>query len=263
MKIRVLGCHGSDQLVARSRGSLQCGTCGFLVNGTVLVDAGTIGSRLLLDEQKQIRHVLLSHLHFDHIKDLPTLADDLVGGEEMAPVMVAGIPEVLKGLETHIFNDEVYPNFFKIPDPRQPVFRAEALAVGQVSPVSGLEVMPIAVNHVVPTVGFLISDGQSTLLYSGDTYQTEELWRVASRIPTLKAAFIETSFPNEQTDLAKLSKHLTPALLAEEVRKLDRPDVMVHVYHMKPRFREQIIQEIAALNLPHIKVLEEGQELLI
>ncbi len=262
MKIRVLGCHGSDQLIARSSGLLHCGTCGFLIDGTVLVDAGTIGSRLLVDEQKQIRHVLLSHLHFDHIKELPTLADNLVW-EAAAPVVVASIPDVLKGLEAHIFNGDVYPDFFTLPDPRQPVLRSQVLALGQVSPVSGLEVMPIAVNHLVPTVGFIIGDGRSSLLYSGDTYQTDELWRVASRIPTLKAAFIETSFPNELADLARLSKHLTPALLAEEIRKLGRPDVAVHVYHMKPRFREQIVQEIEALNLPQIKVLEEGQELLI
>lgn len=226
------------------------------------MDAGTIGSKLQLAEEKQIRHVLLSHLHFDHIKDLPTLADDLVG-ETVVPVVVASIPEVLKGLESHIFNDDVYPNFFQIPDTRQPLFRSEPLAVGQMSSMSGLHVMPIAVNHVVPTIGFIIGDGQSSLLYSGDTYQTDEIWRTASLVSTLKAAFIETSFPNDLANLARLSKHLTPALLAEEVRKLGRPDVAVYVYHMKPRFREQIIQEIAALQLPQIKVLEEGQELLI
>ena len=262
MKIRVLGCHGSDQLVARGSGLSQCGTCGFLINGTALVDAGTIGSKLQLSEQKQIRHVFLSHLHFDHIKELPTLADNLVG-ETTEPIVIAGTPDVLKGLEAHIFNGDVYPDFFTIPNPKEPVFRSAALTIGRASSMSGLDVTPIAVNHVVPTVGFIIGDGRSSLLYSGDTYQTDEIWQVASRIPTLKAAFIETSFPNELADLAKLSKHLTPALLAEEVHKLGRPDVAVYVYHMKPRFRERIIQEIAALTLPQIKVLEEGQELLI
>lgn len=262
MNIRVLGCHGSDQLVTNEDGPSTCGTCGFLIDGTVLVDAGTIGSRLQLAEQKQIRYVFLSHLHFDHIKELPTLADNLVG-ETAASIVVASIPEVLKGLETHIFNGEVYPDFFTLPNSKEPIFRSTALTIGRASSMSGLEVTPIAVNHVVPTVGFLISDGRSTLLYSGDTHRTDELWRIASRLPTLMAAFIETSFPNEHADLARLSKHLTPSLLAEEVRKLGRPDVAVYVYHMKPRFRDLIIQQLAALNLPQIKVLEEGQELLI
>ena len=75
MKIRVLGCHGSDQLINRPLGTLPCRTCGFLVNDVVLVDAGTIGSQLLLHEQQRIQSILLTHLHFDHIKELPTLAE--------------------------------------------------------------------------------------------------------------------------------------------------------------------------------------------
>ncbi|MGH7230952.1 MAG: MBL fold metallo-hydrolase [Nitrospiraceae bacterium] len=77
MKIRVPGCHGSEQVIERESGPAQCRTCGFLVNGTVMVDARTIGTALTLQEQKRIRHILLSHLHFDHIQGLPTLADNL------------------------------------------------------------------------------------------------------------------------------------------------------------------------------------------
>jgi glyoxylase-like metal-dependent hydrolase (beta-lactamase superfamily II) len=99
-----LGCHGSDQLVAGPQGPVQCGPCGFLLNETVLVDAGTVGSRLHLDEQRRIRAALLTHLHFDHIRDLPTLADNLIG-EIDEPVMIAAIPDVLKGLD-RIFSTE-------------------------------------------------------------------------------------------------------------------------------------------------------------
>jgi hypothetical protein len=61
---------------------------------------------------------------------------------------------------------------------------------------AGLRIVPVRVNHLVPTVGFLISDERTTILYSGDTYQTEDLWRAASSMPSLKAAFIEVSYPN-------------------------------------------------------------------
>ncbi len=262
VKIRVLGCHGSDQLLDEAHGPLQCGTCGFLVNGTVLVDAGTVGSQLRLAEQKQIRHVLLSHLHFDHIKGLPTLADNLVGESEI-PVGVASIPEVLKGLETHIFNGEVYPDFFRLPDPGRPVFVSCPLTAGKEARLSGLTVIPVPVNHLVPTVGFVLTDGVATVLYSGDTYRTDQLWRIAAGFPTLKAAFIETSFPNEMEELAKLTKHLTPALLAKEFRKIGRPGLALYVYHMKPRFRDRILRQLSDLNVPNLTVLEEGQELII
>ena len=260
MKIRILGCHGSDQLLVENGRLLQCQPCALLINDRVLLDAGTVGSRLTLPEQKQISHVLLSHLHFDHVKGLPTLADNLVG-ENCEPLVIASIPEVLDGLHTHIFNASVYPDFFRIPSPTHPVFTPEPLKAEQEWRVSGLSILPIRVNHVIPTVGFLISDERTTILYSGDTYQTEDLWRAAAAKPNLKAAFIEVSYPNDQAVLAETAKHLTPALMAGEFRKIGRPDLPVYAYHLKPRFRTVIADELRRLDLPHVTVLDESFEL--
>lgn len=262
LKIRVLGCHGSDQVLEEGRERRQCRTCGFLVNGTVMVDAGTIGEALLLDEQRRIRYVLLSHLHFDHIQGLPTFADNLVD-EAVDPVVLVGTPGVLDGLQEHIFNDKVYPNFLKLPDPRRPIFTLQPIQPDKENLVGGLRVTPIAVNHLVPTVGFLIRDGESTFLYSGDTYETEDIWKVAARDRTLKAAFIETSFPDDMAELARASKHLTPSLFGREFAKMGRPDLPVYVYHLKPRVREQITRELTGLKIKHLTVLQEGQEVQI
>ena len=76
MKIKVLGCHGSDSLLSEADHMRWCQSCGFLVNGSLMVDAGTVASALPLEEQKRIRYVLLSHTHMDHIKALPMLADN-------------------------------------------------------------------------------------------------------------------------------------------------------------------------------------------
>jgi ribonuclease BN (tRNA processing enzyme) len=262
VKIRVLGCHGSDQLVEGPQGPVQCGTCGFLLNETVLLDAGTVGSRLRLDEQRRIRAALLTHLHFDHIRDLPTLADNLIG-EISEPVMIAAIPAVLKGLEAHIFNGEVYPDFFRIPDERAPILRALPLQVGGESLVEGLRVTPIPVNHIVPTVGYVIEEHGHAVLFSGDTYDTDQLWDVAARLPRLGGVFVETSFPDAMLELARASKHLTPALLAKQLQKLGRPGVPVYVYHMKPRFESRIRAELQRLDIPHLSILEEGQEVVL
>ena len=262
MKIRVLGCHGSDQVLDDGPVRRQCRTCGFLLNDTVMVDAGTVGSALQLAEQRRIRYVLLSHLHFDHIEGLPTLADNLVD-EHVAPVELTSIAPVLDGLQEHVFNDRVYPNFLKLPTPEHPIFLRRNLDIGKEHAIAGLTVRPIPVNHLVPTVGFLIRDGESTLLYSGDTYETEDIWKLAGRDPTLKAAFIETSFPDDMADLARASKHLTPSLFKREFGKLGRPDLPVYVYHLKPRVRDQIKRELAALKIRNLTVLEEGQEIVI
>jgi ribonuclease BN (tRNA processing enzyme) len=223
----------------------------------VLVDAGTVGSALFLPEQQRIRQILLSHLHFDHVKGLPTLGDNLVG-ITAPPVLLRSIPEVLDGLRRYVFNEELYPDFFKLPTPDHPVFSTRPLAIGRPNDVGGLAVTPVPVNHLVPTIGFLIRDGNSSVLYSGDTYQTEELWKAAANEQTLKAAFIETSFPDDLSDLARASKHLTPALLAEEFRKIGRPDLPLYIYHMKPRFRRKIQQQLMDLKIANLHILEEG-----
>jgi ribonuclease BN (tRNA processing enzyme) len=230
-----------------------------------MVDAGTIGAALRLDEQKRIRHILLSHLHFDHIQGLPTLADNLVEGDSAGgePIQLTSVASVVAGLRVHLFNGAVYPDFFSLPDPQHPIYLCRTIQEGVEHEVAELRVQAIRVNHLVPTVGFLIQDETATVLYSGDTYVTDEIWNVAARVPTLKAVLVETSFPNRLSELARMSKHLTPELVAGELKKLGRPDVPVYIYHLKPRFREEIIGELAQLGIKHLTVLEEGQEIEI
>ncbi|TKB88826.1 MAG: 3',5'-cyclic-nucleotide phosphodiesterase [Nitrospira sp.] len=172
MDIRILGCHGSDTLLQHATGPHTCNTCSFLLNETLLLDAGTVASKLSLREQGQIRHIILSHLHFDHIKGLPMLADNL--SEQMdAPIVVAGLPEVLQGLRRHIFNTDVYPDFFRIPTPERPTFTSSYLKPGTTYSFSGVDITPILVNHTVPTTGFIVQDRSAAFVYSGDTYSTE------------------------------------------------------------------------------------------
>ena len=262
MKIRVLGCHGSEQLGGEETGARQRRTCGFLIDEAVMIDAGTIGAVLTLEEQRAIRHILLSHLHFDHVQGLPTFGDNLSENAGQ-PVSLISIAEVLDGLQAHIFNDTVYPNFLQLPTPQRPVFAPRVLEPGQPVRVAGLHVTATRVNHLVPAIGFLIREGKTSILYSGDTYATDEIWRAAAREPTLKAAFIETSFPNRMADLAMASKHLTPALLEQEFRKIGRPDLPVYLYHMKPQQRREIEREVGQLGLKQVAFLEEGQEITV
>lgn len=258
MQIRVLGCHGADCLADTTEKPVRQESCGFLIDDSVLLDAGTVGARLTLAQQRRIRFVLLSHLHFDHIKGLPTLADNLAEGCE-EPVIVAATEPVIQGLMDHVFNNKVYPNFFKLPNRDRPVFQAQVLEPGKPVTFGHVAVIPVPVNHAVPTVGYVVNDGQTAFLYSGDTYQTEDIWSLGRTIPELKAAFIETSFPDELGELAKKSKHLTPALFLKEFHKLGRPELPVYAYHMKPAFRTQIEQEIRRLGIEQAAFLQEGQ----
>jgi len=230
------------------------------VNDHLLVDAGTVASVLDLEEQSKINHIILSHLHLDHIKGLPPLVDNRVGTNGHS-ITVSSVPDVLEGLKSHIFNDIVFPNFFALPNGHQPYLQASPLKEDCESLLDDIRVTPIKVNHSVPTVGFLIQDDHSAWIYSGDTYETEALWSIAARTPNLKGAFIETSFPNEFHRLAQESKHLTPKLLEQEFTKIGRPDLPLYVFHMKPQFRERIAEQLQDLAIPNLTILQEGQEI--
>lgn len=261
VKIRILGCHGSDQLIVGAP-ARECRACAFLINDSLLIDAGTVGSVLDLEGQRRLRHVLVSHLHFDHIQGLPTLADSLFD-HDGGPLRLVSTPEILKGLQAHVFNDEIYPDFTQLPSPERPVFRPSPLEPCRPMTCGDLQVTAVPVNHQVPTVGFIVDDGRSAIVYSGDTYETEQIWNIAGRLPRLKAAFIEASFPEAMSGVAQVSKHLTPSLFHREFAKLARPDVRVYAFHLKPRFRDRVVRELKALPIADLVVLEEGQEIIV
>jgi cAMP phosphodiesterase len=258
--IQVLGCHGSELTIDDGNGrSLECRTCGFLVNETCMVDAGSVSAGLREAEQGRIRDVLLSHAHFDHIKGLPLLADNLVGRNPEGPVKVHALQEVLDDLRRHVFNDVIFPDFTRLPTPGTAPLAYRPFADEKPFTLDRLEVTAVRVNHIVPATGFIIREGDTALLYSGDTSETRRIWEVAAREPRLKAAFIETSFPNDFHELAKVSCHLTPEMLAREFVKIGRPDLPLYIYHLKPSFRSVITAELKRLNLPNLSVLAEGQ----
>ena len=240
----------------------ECRCVGFLVDQTVLIDPGTAACRLTIQDQLQLQYILLSHAHFDHIKSLPAIADNLVGLNKH-PLVLASIAPVLQTIRSHIFNEDIFPDFFNLPTPDKPVLSDQVLHPEKEFMLGHLGITPYEVNHTIPCSGYLVREQQSSWLFSGDTYQTEALWNAARQDPQLKAAFIETSFPDEMLSMAVMSKHLTPELLEREFRKIGRPDLPLFIYHMKPRFRDRISRQLARLGIPNLHILEEGEEISI
>lgn len=262
MHIKILGCHGSDSLTHESGAEHCCRSIGFLINDSLMIDAGTLSSVLNLESQQRISHVVLTHAHFDHFKELPSLADNLASCATR-PITIASIPSVIENLKAHIFNDMIFPDFFGLPDPEHPTFQSQILEKGHEAHLGDISVTPIPVNHLVPTVGLILRDRHGTLVMSGDTHQTEDLWQTAAQEPNLKAVFIEASFPNENTELAWTSRHLTPNLLKKEFQKIGNPELPVYAYHLKPQFRHRIAKQLRNLGIPNLHILEEGQQIEI
>ena len=72
MKIRVLGAHNCERQNFRM--------ISLLVDGVLAIDAGALTSGLSLEEQKRIKALLLTHQHYDHVRDVPALAMSLFLG---------------------------------------------------------------------------------------------------------------------------------------------------------------------------------------
>jgi ribonuclease BN (tRNA processing enzyme) len=125
--------------------------------------------------------------------------------------------------------------------------------------VGGLKVLPVSVDHTVPTLAFVVSTSRACVVIAGDTGPTDRLWQIASARADLAAVFLEASFPDELDDMARRSKHLTPRTFAGERAKLRR-DLAFIAVHLKPRHREQIVAQLHALDIPGLEIGVPGKE---
>lgn len=233
----------------------------YRINDSVAIDAGSLGLYGSPAEQARIKHVLLSHSHIDHVGSLPIFLENAYeGGRDC--VTVYGSAEVLESLRRDIFNDRVWPDFVRLSPPSAPFLKLELLEAGKPIEVDGLKITPVPVNHVVPTMGFIVAEPGAAVAIPSDTGPTDAFWDAANATPTLRAVFLEVTFPNTMADLAAASKHLTPALFGREISKLRRPTT-VYAVHIKARFLQQILTELQALQLPQLVIGEAGREYVV
>lgn len=247
MKVKILGCYGGALPGHR--------TTNFVVNDTIAIDAGALVQGLEFEEQLRIRHVFISHTHLDHTNSLPFLIDNIFGMTDQA-VHVYALPVVIESMKRHLFNDETWPDFSKIPDEESALLKFHPIEPLECVTVDGVTVTAVPVNHIVPCTGFLCDDGTSAVLYSADTGPCPGLYEFANGVENLKALITEVSFPSEMGEIAELSKHLTPELLRGELARLEKK-VDVFLYHLKPPHIERLHEEIRALALENVRCLDQ------
>ena len=246
MRLRVLGCHGGELPNCRS-------TC-FLLDGVLALDAGALTGSLSLEELACVDDILISHSHFDHVKDLPLLADLMLTRRE-APIKVHASKGCAETLRQNMFNELLWPDFTRIPNRKNPVLQLKPFRAGSSLRVGKYQIQSVPVSHPVESCGFVVSDGTSALAISGDTGPTDELWEVLNRTPNLKALLLETSFPNKLQKLADVSGHLTPRTLRRELSKFNRNGASILLYHLKPAFLQQLADELKELP---VEILQLG-----
>ncbi len=260
MKVRVLGCSGA---IAK-----DCRTTSFLIGEDVLIDAGTGVGDLTLDEMSAIDHVLLTHSHLDHIAALPLMVD-AIASTRTTPLQVYGLPGTLQAIRAHVFNNVIWPDFTRIPSPEAPFIEFNEIATGSPLLVAGKQFEVLPAVHTVPAVGYAVQTPSGYWVFSGDTERNPEFW---SRINKMNVAMlvIETAFSNRERDLAKLSLHLSPYSLADELDCIaPGNNFPIYITHTKPAETELIMDEIRRFDKGHpsgagvshdIRWLKAGQE---
>jgi ribonuclease BN (tRNA processing enzyme) len=230
----------------------------FLLDNTLLLDAGTIGAVLNDRAQWRLRNILLTHAHLDHIRGIPFLADNIIIKNKKHSVTIWGIPQVLRTLKKNLLNDAVWPDFTEIPNREKAVLKLEPVKLRKSFRINHYDITAYRVNHSVPASGYVIEDRKGKrLLYTGDTGPSDDIWKATNR--PVSCAIIEVSLPNRMKKMAILTGHLTASLLKEEIGKMKNIPETILITHPKPQYLKRIKEEIKKLRMNNIRMLRDGQ----
>lgn len=254
MNIKLLGAHNCE--------SQQTRFSSLLIDDILVLEAGGLTSSLSFPAQQKLKAILLTHQHYDHIRDIPAIAMNryLAG----TTINIFSISPVYEALAANFFNGKLYPNFFERP-PENPTVKFTEIKPLRAEQIEGYGVLAIPVNHSVTAVGYQITSPEGKVLfYTGDTGPgLSQCWEQVS--PQL--LITELTASNRFDDFGRESGHLTPNLLKEELaifRKYRSYLPPVVTIHMNPALEEEIRAELAVvageLNNP-ITLGYEGMEL--
>jgi len=237
MNIKVLGAHNCERQNFKM--------VSLLVDDVLAIDAGALTSGLSLEEQKKIKALLLTHQHYDHVRDVPALAMSLfLGG---AATRIYSIPEVLDVLARDLMNNQIYPDFRHKPE-HEPTVSFTIIEPNKAALIEGYTVLAVPVSHSVTAVGYQVTDADGkSFFYAGDGRPgLTDCWRRVS--PQL--LIIEVTASDKYMDWAAGAGHLTPSLLKPELAGFQEVNgylPWVVAIHMNPSLEEEIVAETAAV----------------
>ena len=234
--IKILGAYGGKATNMQLT-SLQ-------LSKEVVLDAGNILEGLG-NGIKNVNHVFITHSHLDHINDIGFLIDATFETRTI-PLKIYARKKTLEDIHKYILNWDIWPDFTTINliGTQTPSVELIEIKLHDVIEVDGCKIRAIPNNHTASSNGFVIEKDNSAILFSSDTYCCDSIWEEVNEDKKITAVIIDVSFPSRMTQLAFDSKHLTPALLVDELKKLKRDDVSIYVNHIKPAYKVELLKEI-------------------
>lgn len=234
IKVEILGCSGSVMQ--------GYNTTSILLNRSILIDAGSVSSALSEDAVCAIRHILITHPHIDHIKELPFVLDTLFSSSARGVVIWAS-RQTLEALARNVFNGVIWPEIRDL-NARKDVITFSEVPSGEFV-IGDLRARGHPVDHIPGSLCYEVSEGGSTVIFSGDAGFDPALFDLAiSRGAGLKAFFVDVSFPGRMEEIARISRHLTPQLLKQGIDGRTAPSARIIAYHIKPKYLDEVVAEL-------------------
>ena len=229
-----------------------------IVDDRVAIDAGCLAFSCSDIQRTQVRDIILTHTHLDHIAGLPMFIDDLFSALT-EPIRIHATREMIDILERDIFNWSIYPRFSELSNDNGSVIEYHEFVRGAAFDVAHLSIQSVAVNHQVAANGYIVSDGDVSVAITGDTAETDDFWNECNNLSDHEAVLVECAFPDELGELAAVSCHLTPSRLKSELEKFNNAECPVYVINMKPMYRDRVMSQLSEANIPRVNLLEVGK----
>jgi len=224
MEIQILGAHNLE--------SVETKLVSILVDDVLALDAGSLTSSLPFAAQQRIKAILITHHHFDHVRDiLPLgLATGYLGTTKLYCTATAA--EILG---SHLLDGTLYPDLTRWPSPQSPAFRFHILETHTPQTIEGYSVVALPVHHAVAAVGYQVAQGGRSFFYTGDT----------------------------GSGLASCWPHTSPQLLITEVTGPDRLEEVLRAGHLTPQALRQELVEFQKLKgyLPAVVLVHFNSQL--
>ncbi|HET9623524.1 MAG TPA: MBL fold metallo-hydrolase [Kofleriaceae bacterium] len=227
MQITFWGVRGSYPVpgaaTVKYGGQTSCVETRTLRGDTLIVDAGTgmraLGNKLYREAPApQHYHVLLSHVHWDHIQGLPFFWPAYVPGTKISiyalQTAADELHQVIGGITRH--------EFFPMPLEAVPaVFEFHQVEPGVEIDISGFHITPIALNHPFGSVGYRIDGDGTSWAYVSDTAPFTEVLH--------KQHFLSGPEPLSDDDKLALA-----AMRDALVRRITGVDTVIYDTHFLP-----------------------------